>query len=125
MLPQVLSPAFIKQKLMETFRWLECQIKETKELSPSNCEGLAEHKWIALHRERLEVVEVELTMLKPSGSIRKSSIPQETKLYKALFLFKYSLLAGANMFQPISNSDAVKPKHNLVSQSVAIRYLEK
>ena len=60
---QVLSLALLHQALMETFRWREFQIEETKETLPSGREGSAEDKWVALHRYSLEIVEVELTML--------------------------------------------------------------
>ena len=54
---------------------------------------------------------MELTVLKPSGSIGDPFVAMETKLGKAVFLFKDALAAAVNMFPPISDVDAVKPKH--------------
>ena len=108
---QVLSPTLFNQELVKTFRWREFQIEQAKETLPSSGESSAEDKWVALDRECLEIVEVELTVLKPSGSIGDPFVALETKLGKAVFLFEDALVAAVNMFPPISHVDAVKPKH--------------
>ena len=108
---QMLSPALFNQELVKTFHWQEFQIKQAKETLPSSGESSAEDKWVALDRECLKIVEVKLTVLKPSSSISDPFVTLETKLGKAVFLFKDALMAVVNMFPPISHVDAVKPKH--------------
>ncbi|MCJ1427230.1 hypothetical protein MMC29_005133 [Sticta canariensis] len=113
MLLQVLFPSLLNQELVKTFRWRELQIEEAKETLPSSGEGSTEDEWVALDRECLEVVEVVLTVLKPSGPIGDPFVALKTKLGRAVFLFQDALLAAVNMFPPISDIDAVKSKHIL------------
>lgn len=108
---QVLFPALFNKELMETFRWRELQIEEieeTEETLPSSSKGPAEDKWIALNWERLEVGEVALTVLKPSGPTSDPLVALKIKLGKVVFPFKVALAATVNMFPPIANTDAVE-----------------
>ena len=108
---QMLSPALFNQELVKSFGWREFQIEQAKETLLSSGESSAEDRWVALDRKCLEVVEVELTVLKPSGPIGDPFVALKIKLGKAVFLFKDALVAAVNMFPPISHVDAVKPKH--------------
>ena len=74
---------------------------------PSSREGPAEDKWVALNWECLEVVEVALTVLKPSGPTGDLFVALKTELGKAVFPFKVALVATENMFPPIANTDTV------------------
>ena len=121
---QVLFPALLNEELMETFRWRERQVEETEETLPSSSEGPAEDKGIALNRERLGVGEMALTVLKPSGPTGEPFVALKTKLGKAVFPFKVALVATVNMFPPISDIDAVKPKHNLATSQQQLRNWE-
>lgn len=78
---------------------------------PSGSKGPAEDKWVTLNWKCVEVVEVALTVLKPSGRSGDSLVALKTKLGKAVFPFKIALMATENMFPPISNIDPVKPKN--------------
>ena len=60
--------------------------------------------------ERLEVGEMALTVLKPSGPTGDPFVALKTYHCKAVFLFKVTLMATVNMFPPIANTDAVESK---------------
>ena len=87
-------------------------MEQAKETLLSSGESSAEDKWVALDRECLEMIEVELTVFKSSGSIGDSFVALETKLGKTVFLFKDALVAAVKILLLISHDDAVKSKHN-------------
>ena len=107
---QVLFLALFNKELIETFRWRELQIEETEETLSSSSKGPAEGKWIALNLERLEVGEVTLAVLKPSGPTGDPLVALKTELGKPVFPFKVALMATVNMFPPIGDTDAVESK---------------
>jgi hypothetical protein len=63
-----------------------------------------------LNWERLEVGEMALTVLKPSGLTGDPFVALKTELGKAVFPFKVALVATVNMLPPIANTDAVESK---------------
>lgn len=90
---------------------------------PSSSEGPTEDKRIALNRERLEIIDVTLTVLKPSNLCGDPFVTLKVKLSKTQSTFKVGFVATVNMFPPIDNIYATDIEGYAVSQITLTDYV--